>query len=113
MVDVRSDQELFRVAHQSEASPVVSASFRTDGQAHLLATAHTSGTILVWDFEPEASEDEGEAAFTSSPCRIAHVLRNAHEGSISSIAWVPGQALLVSTGDDNAVKVRLRWLHRR
>jgi U3 small nucleolar RNA-associated protein 21 len=33
------------------------------------------------------------------------MVRGAHDGAISAIEWVPGQPVLVTSGEDNSVKV--------
>lgn len=34
------------------------------------------------------------------------MIRGAHDGAISTVEWVPGQPVLISSGDDNSVKVK-------
>ena len=33
------------------------------------------------------------------------MVRSAHDGAISALEWVPGQPLLITSGEDNSVKV--------
>jgi U3 small nucleolar RNA-associated protein 21 len=33
------------------------------------------------------------------------MIRGAHDGAISAVEWVPGQPVLVTSGEDNSVKV--------
>ena len=35
------------------------------------------------------------------------MIRGAHDGAITAIEWVPGQPVLVTSGEDNSVKVRM------
>lgn len=58
----------------------------------VLATASSNGHIALWDLNAGG--------------RLLHLVRGAHDGAVSSIEWVPGQPLLVSSGADNSVKVR-------
>ena len=62
----------------------------TDGQP-ILASASSSGHIAIWDL------NEGG--------RLLHMIRGAHDGAISSIEWIPGQPVIISSGEDNSVKV--------
>lgn len=39
--------------------------------------------------------------------RLLHMIRGAHDGAITAIEWVPGQPVLVTSGEDNSVKVRM------
>jgi len=39
--------------------------------------------------------------------RLLHLVRGAHDGGISAVQWVPGQPILITSGEDNCVKVRL------
>jgi len=59
----------------------------------VLCSASSSGSIVLWDL--------------NSGGRLMHVVRGAHESAVCSIAWVPGQPLLISSGHDNSVK---QWL---
>ena len=33
------------------------------------------------------------------------MIRGAHDGAVSAVEWVPGQPVLISSGEDNSVKV--------
>jgi U3 small nucleolar RNA-associated protein 21 len=35
------------------------------------------------------------------------MVRGAHDGAITALEWVPGQPVLVSSSEDNSVKVNL------
>jgi len=56
----------------------------------VMATANSTGDIALWDLLDQ---------------RIIHVMKGAHNGSISSIQLLNYQALLISSGSDNSVKV--------
>jgi U3 small nucleolar RNA-associated protein 21 len=71
---------------------VRSIGFRTDGEA-MLASASPSGDLAIWDL------NEGG--------RLLHMVRGAHISAISALEWVPGQPVLITSGEDNSVKVRL------
>lgn len=43
--------------------------------------------------------------------QLLHLIRGAHDGAITAIEWVPGQALLITSGEDNSVKVGCLVLH--
>lgn len=63
-----------------------------DGEP-ILATASSTGHIAFWDLNANA--------------RLLHVYRGAHDGAVTALEWIPGQPLLLSSGDDNSVKVRV------
>jgi len=63
-----------------------------DGTQALSAAAST-GHIAIWDL--------------NSGGKLLHVIRGAHEGAATAIEWIPGQPILVSSGEDNSVKVGL------
>ena len=56
-----------------------------------LASGSETGHISLWDL--------------GSGGRLLHTVRGAHDGSISALEWISGQPLLISSGDDNSVKV--------
>ncbi|KAJ3552995.1 hypothetical protein NM688_g3858 [Phlebia brevispora] len=88
--DVRMDERLLRMTMQDGA--IRALSFRSDGHP-VLASASSNGHIALWDLNAGG--------------RLLHVIRGAHDGAVTSIEWVPGQPLLISSGEDNSVK---QWL---
>jgi U3 small nucleolar RNA-associated protein 21 len=64
--------------------------FPADGHP-VLASASSAGHIALWDL------NEGG--------RLLHMVRGAHDGAITSLEWVPGQPVLITSSEDNSVKV--------
>lgn len=106
--DIRADEKIMRIFVRE--GPVRALAFRggkagsdfcsflkvlclSDGHP-ALASASETGHISLWDL--------------GSGGRLLHTIRGAHDGSISSLQWIPGQPLLVSSGDDNSIKVCVR-----
>ncbi|KAH9843207.1 Utp21-domain-containing protein [Rhodofomes roseus] len=85
--DVRADERLMKMTMQDGA--IRSMSFRSDGQP-VLASASTNGHIALWDL--------------NSGGQLLHLMRGAHDGAVTAVEWVPGQPLLISSGDDNSIK---------
>jgi WD40 repeat protein len=80
------------------ASEQVNRTSETRNTTHIVADGHpilasgsSAGHIALWDLNAGG--------------RLIHIIRGAHDGAVSSIAWVPNQPLLISSGDDNSVKV--------
>ncbi|KAG8713637.1 hypothetical protein FRC08_013011 [Ceratobasidium sp. 394] len=90
LYDVRSDERVMRVF--MEGAAIRSIAFRTDGHP-VLATASATGHIALWDLNAQG--------------RLLHILKGAHNSSISAIQWVPGQPVMVTSGEDNSLK---QWL---
>ncbi|KAI0062315.1 Utp21-domain-containing protein [Artomyces pyxidatus] len=88
--DVRADERLIRVFIREGG--VRALSFRSDGHP-VLATASEAGHISLWDL--------------SANGRLLHTVRGAHDGGITAMEWMPGQPVLVTSGEDNSVK---QWL---
>ncbi|KAH7889440.1 Utp21 specific WD40 associated putative domain-containing protein [Phlebopus sp. FC_14] len=88
--DIRADERLMRM--YMEGGGVTALSFRSDDY-HILASASSLGHLALWDL--------------NSGGRLLHLVRGAHDGPISSVEWVPGQPLLITSGEDNNVK---QWL---
>jgi U3 small nucleolar RNA-associated protein 21 len=59
----------------------------------ILASASSAGHIALWDL--------------NSGGRLLHMIRGAHDGAITAVEWVPGQPVLISSGEDNSIKVIL------
>ncbi|KAL5511171.1 UTP21 [Sanghuangporus vaninii] len=85
--DIRADERLMRI--YMDDSPIRSLSFRSDGQ-HVLASASSIGHIALWDLNNNG--------------RLLHIIRGAHDRAVTAIEWVPGQPVLISSGEDNSVK---------
>lgn len=93
LFDVRLGEVLGKVRLEGEgAGEVAALSFRTDNEAQTLAVASTSGHVALFDL--------------GSEMKLLHLVRNAHEGPVGGLEWVPGQPLMVTSGVDNSVKVR-------
>ena len=74
------------------AGEVAGVAFRTDDEAQTLSIASTSGHVALFDL--------------SNQMRLLHLVRNAHEGPVGGLEWVPGQPLMVTSAGDNSLKVR-------
>ncbi|GAA5961254.1 hypothetical protein JCM21900_005583 [Sporobolomyces salmonicolor] len=94
LYDVRMGEVLGKVRLDGEgAGEVAGVAFRNDDLAQTLAVASTSGHIALFDLAAEM--------------RLLHLVRNAHEGSVGGLEWVPGQPLMMTSGGDNSMK---QWL---
>ena len=82
-------QNVTLMSFHQDGGPVTSMSFRTDETA-TLASASASGSIAIWDLEKR---------------QLDQVITEAHEGAVVSVCFLLSQAMMVSTGTDNAVKI--------
>ena len=57
----------------------------------VLASASSAGHIALWDL------NEGG--------RLLHMVRGAHDAAITGVEWVLGQPVLITSSEDNSVKV--------
>ena len=55
-----------------------------------MASAGTAGHVALWDLEKK---------------RLLSTMYDCHDGSVSSLHFLPSQPLLVSTGQDNSINV--------
>ncbi|TFK55069.1 Utp21-domain-containing protein [Heliocybe sulcata] len=88
--DVRADERLMRMF--MEGGSVRALGFRSDGHP-ILASASSTGHIALWDLNAGG--------------RLLHIVRGAHDGAVTAVEWVPGQPVMISSGEDNSVKY---WL---
>lgn len=88
--DIRADERILHV--QMDGGAISAIAFRTDGQ-EVMATSNVIGHIALWDLNQKG--------------RLLHIIRGAHDGPVTSIQWIPNQPVLVSSGEDNSVKVAL------
>ncbi|KAF8921083.1 Utp21 specific WD40 associated putative domain-containing protein [Mucidula mucida] len=88
--DIRADERLMRMF--MDGGGVRALGFRSDGEP-ILASASSAGHIALWDLNAGG--------------RLLHMVRAAHDGAITALEWIPGQPVLVTSGEDNSVK---QWL---
>ncbi|KAL9094690.1 MAG: hypothetical protein Q9165_002960 [Trypethelium subeluteriae] len=107
--DIRHDKEIIRLRSVTQGAPISSISFRTDGlgagedgrcSGAMATSSHGSGDITFWDL--------------NSGGRRTGVLPGAHSGPVKATEGIPrginkieflsGQAILVTSGLDNALK---------
>ncbi|CAE6468709.1 unnamed protein product [Rhizoctonia solani] len=107
LYDIRSDERVMRVF--MEGAGVKAIAFRTGSSSILverkacspshtdghptLATASATGHIALWDLNNQG--------------RLMHIIKGAHSSSISAVQWIPGQPVMVTSGEDNSLK---QWL---
>ena len=89
LLDISKDKVLFKF-HVQGAS-VTSLSFRSDEVAYL-ASGDSLGRISVWDLNKK---------------KLHSMIQTAHEASVISVLFLPGQPILVSSGGDNSIK---QWI---
>lgn len=69
--------------------PITALSFRLDGQP-ILTSASTVGHIAVWDLDKK---------------KLCSQIRDAHQGSVTGMRFLPNEPLLVTSSPDNSLKV--------
>jgi U3 small nucleolar RNA-associated protein 21 len=75
--------------NQARQSGVTALSFRTDGPPYLVSGC-TGGHMHVWDLQKRA---------------LVNTIRNTHQGGVCSAAFLPGEPLIVTSGQDNSLKM--------
>ncbi|KAF8163624.1 Utp21-domain-containing protein [Crassisporium funariophilum] len=88
--DIRADERMMQMF--MEGGDIRALGFRTDGHP-ILASASSAGHIALWDLNAGG--------------RLLHMIRGAHGGAVTAVEWVPGQPVLITSGEDNSVK---QWL---
>lgn len=58
-----------------------------------MATGNMHGDVALWDL---------------SERRLAHIMKNAHDGYITSLTFLHNQPVLVTGATDNSIKVKLK-----
>ncbi|KAK4273647.1 hypothetical protein QN277_016997 [Acacia crassicarpa] len=86
--NIRYDEELVTFTHSMRGS-VTALSFSTDGQP-LLASGGSSGVISIWNLEKK---------------RLQSVIKEAHDGSITSLYFFPNEPVMMSSSEDNSIKM--------
>ncbi|CAM6100981.1 unnamed protein product [Calypogeia fissa] len=86
--NLRYDETVVTFTHTSRG-PVTALSFRTDGQP-FLAAGGSSGVISIWDLEKK---------------KLHTVIKDAHDGPITSLHFFANEPVLLSGGADNSLKM--------
>jgi U3 small nucleolar RNA-associated protein 21 len=93
--DLRKDETLFTFRQEER---VTALSFRTD-EHPILASASMNGDIALWNLEER---------------RLAYLMKDAHEGVVTSLEFFHGKPILLTAGADNTLKVIImRSIERR
>lgn len=74
---------------QGHRSPICSPVYATGPGPPLMAAGGLSGVITVWDLEKR---------------RLATIIRDAHDGSVTKLHFFPGEPVLMSAAADNSIK---------
>ncbi|XP_020572453.1 U3 small nucleolar RNA-associated protein 21 homolog [Phalaenopsis equestris] len=86
--NVLYDEEVVSFTHSTRGA-VTALSFRTDGEP-LLASGGSSGVISIWHLEKR---------------RLQSVIREAHDGQITSLHFFANEPVLMSSAADNSMKM--------
>eukprot|EP00227_Mantoniella_beaufortii_P021354 CAMPEP_0197584758 /NCGR_PEP_ID=MMETSP1326-20131121/7269_1 /TAXON_ID=1155430 /ORGANISM="Genus nov. species nov., Strain RCC2288" /LENGTH=564 /DNA_ID=CAMNT_0043149171 /DNA_START=207 /DNA_END=1898 /DNA_ORIENTATION=+ len=86
------DRTVVDFGHDGSGRAVRSCTFSSGQGEPMLAVGGDSGTVSVWSLEGK---------------RLRTLLTGAHDGSIVSAYFFPGQPVLMTSGGDNAVK---QWI---
>ncbi|KAI9695254.1 MAG: hypothetical protein M1820_008773 [Bogoriella megaspora] len=107
--DIRLDKEVIRLKSITDSAPVSSISFRTDGlgagedgrKSGVMATSSlSSGDVTFWDLNSGGRKMGMLPGAHSVPSSD----QSGVSGGISKLEFLPGQAVLITSGLDNALK---------
>jgi U3 small nucleolar RNA-associated protein 21 len=86
--NIRLDKTLF--TFRQEEGAVTGITFRTDG-FNIMATASRLGTVALWDLDKQ---------------KLSFLMRNVHQGAVTTTYFFAGEPLMFTSGADNSIKVR-------
>jgi U3 small nucleolar RNA-associated protein 21 len=98
LYNIRTDQRLMQFHQEGRVTAI---SFRTDdnsaadnnNEAHqIMVTANMAGDVAMWSLNTR---------------RLVHLLKNAHDGCISAMQFLPGNPVLITASTDNSIK---QWI---
>jgi len=85
LYNIQADERVVRFKQDGRVSSI---SFRTD-EHPIMATGNNLGDLALWNLESR---------------KLAVVMKGAHNGSISSLTFLPRQPVLLSSSADNSLK---------
>ncbi|BBN05516.1 U3 small nucleolar RNA-associated protein 21 [Marchantia polymorpha subsp. ruderalis] len=86
--NLKYDETVVTFTHTTRG-PVTALSFRTDGQP-FLAAGGSSGVISIWDLQKR---------------KLQAVIKDAHDGTVSSLQFFANEPVLLSGSVDNSLKM--------
>lgn len=123
LFDVRLGEVLGRVRLEGEGSgEVTGVAFRNGKFSYILfysckltKFAFYSSNYLFLDEISQTlavSSSAGHVALfdLASKLRLLHLVRAAHASAVGGLQWLPGQPLMMTSGEDNSLKVRPQFL---
>ncbi|KAI8333218.1 Utp21 specific WD40 associated putative domain-containing protein [Blakeslea trispora] len=91
LYNIKADEKIDSVRQDDRVTAIT---FRTD-EEQVMATANMHGDVALWDL---------------SERRLAHIMKNAHDGFITSLTFLHNQPILVTGSTDNSVK---QWIFEK
>ncbi|GAA5808757.1 hypothetical protein MFLAVUS_002153 [Mucor flavus] len=89
--NIKADEKIDSVRQDDRVTAIT---FRTDDE-QVMATGNMQGDVALWDL---------------SDRRLSHIMKNAHDGYVTSLTFLNNQPILVTAGNDNAVK---QWIFEK
>ncbi|KAI7904599.1 Utp21 specific WD40 associated putative domain-containing protein [Cokeromyces recurvatus] len=91
LYNIKADEKIDSVRQDDRVTAIT---FRTD-EEQVMATGNMHGDVALWDL---------------SERRLAHIMKNAHDGYITSLTFLHNQPILVTAATDNSVK---QWIFEK
>lgn len=87
--NIKADEKIDSVRQDDKVTAIT---FRTDDE-QVMATGNMQGDVALWDL---------------SDRRLNHIMKNAHDGYVTSLTFLNNQPILVTGGNDNSIKVIIK-----
>ncbi|KAL7320299.1 rRNA-processing protein utp21, variant 2 [Mucor circinelloides] len=91
LYNIKADEKIDSVRQDDRVTAIT---FRTDDE-QFMATGNMHGDVALWDL---------------SERRLAHIMKNAHDGYITSLTFLHNQPVLVTGATDNSIK---QWIFEK
>ncbi|CEP16590.1 hypothetical protein [Parasitella parasitica] len=91
LYNIKADEKIDSVRQDDRVTAIT---FRTDDE-QFMATGNMHGDVALWDL---------------SERRLAHIMKNAHDGFITSLTFLHNQPVLVTGATDNSIK---QWIFEK
>lgn len=90
----------------TQQDPVTSLSFRTDGFS-ILASGNMHGQVNLWHLERKKLITVLKVRYMANARIVTDPTQDIHDGPVLSLRFFPGEPVLLSSGNDNSLKM---WL---
>lgn len=106
LLNLKLDKVL--LSFKQDFGAVSSISFRTDSASQrfpFMVTGSMDGRLCIWNLGVAPSDDDNDDAEVRLERKLEYILEEAHDGAVSTVTFLYGEPIMISSSVDNSIKV--------